>query len=120
MRIWLASAAVALIVGTAIVGAIRQFSMMGLLSASYYTFFGCLALAAVLVFIGESRLRKRISEKAQKRMAWVTLLSCYGACVGIVAILLGHFFHLHDWVAIAVAVPLGLPALAVAAKISEG
>ena len=120
MRIWLAFGAVALVVGTAIVGVIRQFSTMGFLGGSHYIFFGCLTLAAVFMVIGESRLRQKIGDKAQKRMAWAVLSCCYGACVGIVAILLGHFFHLQDWVAIAVAVPLGLPALAAVAKISEG
>jgi hypothetical protein len=42
----------------------------------------------------------------------------YGVCVGIVSVLLVYFFSLSDLVSLAISVPLGVPVLFLAAKIS--
>lgn len=40
-------------------------------------------------------------------------------CVGLVSMLIIHFFGLGQWTALAISVPLGLPALYAAARMSE-
>ena len=79
--------------------------------------FGCLALALLLTVLAESVPSRR--RKAGSRFTWGAVLCCYGVCVGVVSLLLGHLCHLSEWLAIAVAVPLGFPVVLFAGKIGE-
>jgi hypothetical protein len=53
------------------------------------------------------------------RMAWAVLFAIYGVCVGIVSMVLAHVFSLGEFASLAISIPLGVPALVVAAKMSE-
>ncbi|HEY2589887.1 MAG TPA: hypothetical protein VGI81_29350 [Tepidisphaeraceae bacterium] len=57
--------------------------------------------------------------RARDLAAWAALLALYGVCVGLVSMVLVHFFALDQWIALAISVPLGLPALYFAARMSE-
>lgn len=73
-------------------------------------------LAIVLTVLAESTPSSH--PKAGSRLAWAALLCCYGVCVGVVSLLIGYAFPLSEWLAIAIAVPLGLPVLLFAAKVA--
>lgn len=51
--------------------------------------------------------------------AWLSLFAMYGTCVGIVSTLVIYFFSLSPLTAIAIAVPVGIPALFLFARMSE-
>jgi hypothetical protein len=53
------------------------------------------------------------------RMAWAALFAIYGVCVGVVSTVLVYFFALGELASLAISVPLGVPALILAAKMSE-
>lgn len=72
--------------------------------------------AVVFTIIAEKRSRSVFGN----RMAWAALFAIYGVCVGIVSVALMYCFALGELAAVAISVPLGVPALFVAAKMSEG
>jgi hypothetical protein len=78
------------------------------MGAPYWIMLGCLA-AAVLLTVLRERLVPGHPQPAGSVLVWAVLLCLYGACVGLIAGLLTHFFHLSDWVALAIAVPVALP-----------
>ncbi len=76
---------------------------------------GCLLLAVVFTIIA----KRRPSCSGGARFAWAGLIAIYGVCVGIVSATLVYFFSLSEWAALAISIPLGVPAGYAAAKISE-
>ena len=83
---------------------------------SYIIIFGSLALGILLTVFAEAASPRRI--KTGKYLAIVAFLCCYGVCIGVAALLAGYFFHIREWIAIAIGVPLGIPILFAAAKMS--
>ena len=75
---------------------------------------GSLALAVVLTIAAESR-----RTRDGKRYLSLALIALCGACVGVVSIVLIHVFAIAEWKALTISIPLGVPALFVAAKLSE-
>ncbi len=73
----------------------------------------CLLFAVAFTMAAESR------PKQSSWYPWVALVLLYGVCVGTIWLLLGYFFSVGNPAAVAIAVPLGLPALFIAARMSE-
>lgn len=74
------------------------------------------SLVCAIAFTVGAERRRSVSGD---RMAWAALFAIYGVCVGIVSTVLVYFFSLGVLVSLAISVPLGVPALFVAAKMSE-
>jgi hypothetical protein len=79
----------------------------------------CLVLAIVTMCALGSWAPKRLSEKANRVVCWAMLLCCYGVCVGLISAILGYYFELSEGIALAIAVPLGLPALILACLMAD-
>jgi hypothetical protein len=79
----------------------------------------CLALAFLTTVLAESRFSRRLSKRGEAALVWSALLCCYGVCIGVTSALLSHFFHLREWSALMIAVPLAVPLLIFAAKVGE-
>ena len=73
----------------------------------------CLITAGVCTALAERRRR------AGEGLGRAALLALYGVCVGVVSTLLVYFFAFGTLGAILLGVPLGVPALVLAAKVSE-
>lgn len=83
---------------------------------SYIIIFGSLALAILLTVFAEVAGPRRL--KSGSVFAMGAFICCYGVCVGVAALLADYFFHVREWVAVAIGVPLGIPILIAAAKMS--
>jgi di/tricarboxylate transporter len=79
--------------------------------------FGSLGLAVLATALIESRLSRRLGKQMASRFAMLALLCCYGVCVGAVSAVVAYFFIIPEWVALVIAVPLGIPLLILASKI---
>jgi ABC-type Mn2+/Zn2+ transport system permease subunit len=79
---------------------------------------GCLVTAVLLTVLAESRAFRH-SKRIDAILPWAALLSCYGVCVGLVSALLAYFFHISEWLTLAIAVPLACPLFVLAAKAGE-
>lgn len=77
-------------------------------------------IASLLAAIGCSMIAEKLRAPAGARWAWLGLFAIYGVCIGVVSTLMTYFFDLREWIAIAISIPLGVPALLIAAKMSEG
>jgi len=80
---------------------------------------GSLVLAILATVLVESRFTRRMSERAASRFMWLAVLCCYGVCIGVVSGLLVCFLHVPEWIALVIAIPLGIPLLLLAAKAGE-
>ena len=80
---------------------------------------GSLVLAILATVLVESRLSRRLSERTAQKFAGFAILCCYVVCIGVVSALISYWFHVREWLAILIAVPLGAPLLALLAKASE-
>lgn len=74
-----------------------------------------LALALAFTIAAESAPAHR--EAIGRRYAIAVLFCGYGVCVGVLALIIEYFFRCPAWVAIAL--PLGFPALLLAGKMGE-
>ena len=83
---------------------------------SYIIIFGSLTLAILLTVFAETTSPRRLKTGSFFTMA--AFICCYGVCVGVAALLVDYFFHIREWVSIAIGVPLGIPVLIAAAKMS--
>ena len=72
--------------------------------------FGFVGLAILSVVVG-SRLGKKFGLSAMKACALISLICCYGFCACVVFGLLVGIFHMRFWLAVIIAVPLGLPVM---------
>ncbi len=79
-----------------------------------------LGLAVLATIVAESRLARLWGDRIAWRFAGFAILCCYGVCVGVLSAVIGYFFPVPEWLAVVIAVPLGLPILVLVAKISEG
>jgi hypothetical protein len=73
-------------------------------------------LAVALTVVAEKRNARA---RARDLAMWATLLALYCVCVGLVSVVMAHFFAVGQWTALAISFPLGLPALYVVARMSE-
>lgn len=80
--------------------------------------FGFVALAISFVIVG-SKLEKRFGETPVMICAYGAIVCCYGFCSFIAFAILAGIFHLQIWLAITIAVPLGLPVLYLLGKSGE-
>ena len=79
--------------------------------------FGCLLLAILLTVFAETASPHRV--KTGSRFATAAYFCCYGVWVRVVSPLIGYFLQLQEWLAIAIAVPLGIPIVLFAGKVAE-
>jgi hypothetical protein len=79
-----------------------------------------IAFVSLFCAVAFTVLAERRLSKSGERMMWAALFSLYVVCVGILSALLVHFFALGELTSLAISVPLGVPALFLAAKVSEG
>lgn len=80
---------------------------------------GSLVLAILATILVESRFSRVLGQRVSSKFAGFAFLCCFGVCVGVVSGLVSYFFHVREWVAILIAVPLGVPVLLLAARVGE-
>ena len=78
-----------------------------------------ITVASLIIAIVCTVMAERRRSPSGARAAWAALLALYGVCVGVVSTALVYFFSLGVLTALAVGVPLGLPAFWAAVKVSE-
>jgi len=83
---------------------------------SYIIILGSLLLGILLAVFAETASPRRAKSGSFFTMA--ALICCYGFCVGVAALLTNYSFHVREWVAVSIGVPLGIPILIVAAKMA--
>ena len=72
--------------------------------------FGFVGLAILSVVVG-SMLEKKFGRPAMIACVWISLICCYGFCAFAAFGLLVGIFHMRLWLAVVIAVPLGLPVM---------
>lgn len=77
----------------------------------------CLVLAMLFTFAAEKTPAS--SGSRGKRWAVAALFCGYGVCVGVLALIIEYLFQCPEWAALAIALPLGFPALLLAGKMGE-
>ena len=79
----------------------------------------CISLASAVVFTVAAERTPSRRERAGKRYAIAAIFCGYGVCVGVLAMIIEHLFPSPEWAALAIALPLGFPALLLAGKMGE-
>src|SRR4051812_40225123 len=78
-----------------------------------------ISIASLLCAIAFTVAAEKRPSGSGARLAWAALFAIYGVCVGTVSTVLVYFFALGEWAALAISVPLGVPASFLAVKMSE-
>ena len=78
-----------------------------------------ITVVSLLCAIAFTVAAEKRPSKSGARMAWAALFAIYCVCVGTISTALVYFFALGELASVAIGIPLGIPALFVAAKMAE-